>query len=63
VWKVPELASGPGQIRFAEDILGDFRGRGRKEKKGKRRPQGGNWRPPKSGPAGRSVRTDAGKTP
>ena len=65
VWKVPELASGPGQIRFAEDIIGDFRGRGRKEKKGKRRAQGGNWKGRKGGSAGPSpsVRTDAGGRP
>ena len=37
VWKLPVLtpASGQGQIRFAEDIMGEFRGRGRREKKSK----------------------------
>ena len=35
VWQVgvPVAPSGPGQIRFAEDIMGDFRGRGRGDKK------------------------------
>ena len=37
VWKLPVLtpASGQGQIRFTEDIMGEFRGRGRREKKSK----------------------------
>ena len=28
VWSLPAVAAGAGQIRFAEDILGDFRGGG-----------------------------------
>ena len=34
VWKVPVVATGAGQIRFAEDIMGDFRGRGRRGRGG-----------------------------
>ena len=36
VWNVPVAPSGAGQIRFAEDIMGEFRGRGRREGKGRR---------------------------
>ena len=36
MWKLPVTPSGTGQIRFAEDIMGDFRGKGRREKKGRR---------------------------
>ena len=47
VWKLPVLtpASGQGQIRFAEDIMGEFRGRGRREKKSKSKRgfQGPSW--------------------
>jgi N utilization substance protein A len=35
-WKVPVLSTGAGQIRFAEDIMGDFRSRGRRDRRGKR---------------------------
>ena len=43
VWQVPVpvAASGAGQIRFAEDIMTEFRGRGRGGKKGRRGGQGG----------------------
>ena len=40
VWNVPVLSTGGGQIRFAEDIMGDIRGKGRKDRKSKR--GGGN---------------------
>ena len=36
IWNVPVAPSGAGQIRFAEDIMGEFRGRGRREGKGRR---------------------------
>ncbi len=37
IWKVPVLsAPSAGQIRFAEDIMSDFRSRGRRDGKGKR---------------------------
>ena len=54
IWKVPApvLPSGPGQIRFAEDIMGDIRGSGRRDKKGKR---GGGAR--KGGARGPRART------
>ena len=47
VWKVPTLTTGAGTIRFAEDIMGDFRGKGRRDQKSKRRvhPGGGRGRP------------------
>ena len=61
VWKVPApvLSSGPGQIRFAEDIMGDFRGSGRRDKKGKRGAKaGGGAR--KGGYRGPPARTGQG---
>ena len=54
VWKVPVLptAAGTGQIRFAEDIIGDVRSAGRSGRKGKRGRGGGG----RSGGRGRSAR-------
>ena len=34
IWKLPGAAQGAGQIRFAEDIMGEFRGGGRRDRKG-----------------------------
>ena len=58
VWKVPApvVAQGAGQIRFAEDIMGDFRGRGRRDRQSKggggnagaRAKKGGYRGPPRS---------------
>ena len=60
IWKVPVpvLSSGPGQIRFAEDIMGDIRGRGRSNRKGKRGSQdrGGSGRRGAAG--GQRTRSD-----
>ncbi len=57
VWKVPvpvlPAVAGTGQIRFAEDIIGDTRGSGRAGRKGKRGRGGGGGR---SGGRGRSAR-------
>ena len=61
IWKVPALPTGAGVIRFAEDILGDFRGGGRRSKKGRRgggaggKGRGGGYRPqvPRAGSASR----------
>ena len=57
VWQVgvPVAPSGPGQIRFAEDIMGDFRGRGRRDKKSRRGPanRGGGRRGGGPGGGGR----------
>ena len=36
VWKVPAINTGAGQIRFAEDIVGDFRGGREGRRKGRR---------------------------
>ena len=46
IWNlpVPVLSTGAGQIRFAEDIMIESRGRGRRDKQGKRGPQGGAGR-------------------
>ena len=54
VWKVPVLptVAGTGQIRFAEDIIGDVRSAGRSGRKGKRGRGGGG----RSGGRGRSAR-------
>ena len=54
VWKVPVLptVAGTGQIRFAEDIIGDARSAGRSGRKGKRGRGGGG----RSGGRGRSAR-------
>ena len=56
VWEVPVLSAGTGQIRFAEDIMGEFRGRGKRERKRKRTFRG----PPGRGPgAGRGQGSQA----
>ena len=57
IWKVPVPAvpTGPGTIRFAEDIIGDYRGTGRGARKGKRGRQAGARR---GNPRGRSSKTD-----
>ena len=52
IWKLPGAAQGAGQIRFAEDIMGEFRGGGRKDRKGGRR-GGGAGGPKKGGSRGR----------
>ena len=57
VWQVgvPVAPSGPGTIRFAEDIMGDFRGRGRRDRKSKRGQAGrGKARRP-GGPGGQGT--------
>ena len=51
VWKVPTLTPGAGQIRFAEDIMGGFRDKGRRERKSKRRVHPGGARG-RRGPTG-----------
>ena len=57
-WKVP-LPSGAGQIRFAEDIMGDFRSGGRRARRG--RPGGAQWgRRKKGGPGGGPGRPGTG---
>ena len=56
VWKVPVLSSGAGQIRFAEDIMGDFRGKGRRDRKGKGAQDSGG-KAKKGGSRGRRSRT------
>ena len=62
VWKVPVLPTGPGVIRFAEDIMGDFRGRGRSNRKGKRSAQGGGGRGSRGGSGGgRGPKTESGE--
>jgi len=57
IWKVPVPAvpTGPGTIRFAEDIIGDYRGAGRGGRKGKRNRQAGARR---GNPRGRSSKSD-----
>ena len=72
VWNVPlpVPASGPGQIRFAEDIVGEFRSRGRRDRKGKRSARdGGRGRPGgaggpggRGGPGGPGARPNLGGT-
>ena len=55
VWKVPAVlpaVAGTGQIRFAEDIIGNVRSAGRSGRKGKRGRGGGG----RSGGRGRSAR-------
>ena len=59
VWEVPVLPSGTGQIRFAEDIMGEFRGRGKREGKRKRTFRGPANRGPVGG-RGRGSQTPAG---
>ena len=56
VWNLPAVAAGAGQIRFAEDILGEFRGgggrRGRGSQssgKGKKGARGQEGRPHRRG--------------
>ena len=62
IWKVPApvLSSGPGQIRFAEDIMGDFRGSGRGDRKGKRGSKAGGGGARKGGYRGPPARTGPG---
>ena len=51
IWNVPVAPSGAGQIRFAEDIMGEFRGRGRREGKGRRGSQNDAGKAKKGGGA------------
>ncbi|MCE2462813.1 MAG: transcription termination/antitermination protein NusA [Dehalococcoidia bacterium] len=53
VWNVPVAPSNAGQIRFAEDIMGEFRGRGRRAGKGRRGTQDDAWKGKKGGSRGR----------
>ena len=53
IWKLPGAAQGAGQIRFAEDIMGEFRGGGRKDRKGGGRRGGGAGGAKKGGSRGR----------
>ena len=53
IWKVPVPSTGAGQIRFAEDIMGDFRGRGRRDRKGRRGAQDDGGKGKKGGSRGR----------
>ena len=57
VWQVPVPAAGAGQIRFAEDIMGDIRGRGRRERRGRRGGQDGGAGKGKKGKARQSQAT------
>ena len=50
IWKGALVPTGAGQIRFAEDIVEDFRGKGRKDRKGQRSAAGARK---KSGSKGR----------
>ena len=63
VWKVPVLPTGTGQIRFAEDLIGEFRGRSRRDKKGGGGAQGGAGKGRKGGPRARGPRTTPGGGP
>ena len=56
VWNVPVPVppTGAGQIRFAEDIMGDIRGRGRRDRKG------GGAKGRKGGTRGRRAQTEVG---
>ena len=60
VWSVPVPvavpSTGAGQIRFAEDIMGDIRGGGRRDRKGK----GGGGKGRKGGTRGRRAQTEVG---
>ena len=62
VWEVPvpALLPGAGQIRFAEDIMEDFRGRGRRDRKSKRGTQDDRGKAKKAGPGGRPARPATG---
>ena len=53
VWTLPAVAAGAGQIRFAEDIMGDFRGGGR----GRRGRGGQAGAKGKKGARGKKART------
>ena len=46
VWKVAVPATGPGTIRFAEDIMEDFRGTGRRGRRSRRSPSAARGRRP-----------------
>ena len=64
LWNVPVTPSGAGQIRFAEDIMGEFRGRGRREGKGRRGSQDDAAKGKKGGSRGRRApRPKSGATP
>ena len=64
VWNVPVAPSGAGQIRFAEDIMGEFRGRGRREGKGRRGSQYDGAKGKKGGSRGsRAPRVKSTATP
>ena len=64
LWNVPVTPSSAGQIRFAEDIMGEFRGRGRREGKGRRGSQDDAWKGKKGGARGRRApRPKSGATP
>ena len=62
VWNVPApvLSAGAGQIRFAEDIMGEFRGRGRRDRRGK---GGGNASKGRRGPPGAGRARKSPSTP
>ena len=58
VWTVPQIpAPAPGQIRFAEDIMGDFRSRGRRERKSRKGTPYAMSRGRRGGPPGPQART------
>ncbi len=64
LWNVPVAPSGAGQIRFAEDIMGEFRGRGRREGRGRRGSQDDGGKGKKGGSRGRRApRAKSGATP
>jgi len=48
IWEPPNLTPDAGKIRFAEDILDDYRGGRRDRKTGSRAPKRGAWRAGKS---------------
>ncbi len=52
VWTIPAMAAGAGQIRFAEDIMGDFRG-GNRDRRGR----GNQGSKGKKGARGKKART------
>ena len=61
VWKVPVLAQGAGAIRFAEDIMGDFRGGGRRGRRGNRGGQNTGPKGKKGGSGGNTSRQPVGE--
>ena len=62
VWKVPVLAQGAGTIRFAEDIMGDFRGGGRRGRRGSRGGQNTGPKGKKGGSDGKAARQPVGES-